>query len=128
MTNKEIIDVISKAEYDEDGLCTNVMYRRKGNPPYSTTVQPTWDFNSYEYRIKPIKRIVDLTKEDLDMRIRNNQTLAIKFKGDVLNWESYDDFGIRVFLFPASSQPIKYSKLKEYQWADGTNCHKEIDE
>lgn len=126
MTDQEIIDVISKAEYDEDGLCTNVMYRRKGNPSYSNTAQPTWDFNSYEYRIKPKKRIVDLTKEDLDKRIRNNQTLAIQYDNEILNWESYDKYGI--VYADSSVRECSWKKLKAYKWADGTNCYKEIEE
>ena len=125
MTNQEIIDVISKAEYNENGGCVNVMIAHKGKDDYKDTIKPHWDFYDYDYRIKPKKRIVELTKEDLDERIRNNQTLTIIQNEDIVNWQWYNESGIR-FCYDATI--TSYSNLKKFKWADGTNCYKEIEE
>lgn len=124
MTNQEIIDVISKAEYDEKGRCTNIIYRRKDSIGFIQTMRPTWDFCSYDYAVLPKKRIVELTKEDLDERIRNNQTLIIIQNEDIVNWQWYNESGIR-FCYDATI--TSYSNLKKFKWADGTNCYKEIE-
>ena len=75
-------------------------------------------------RIMPIKRIVDLTKEDLDMRLINNETLFITENDETINWAYYNKSGIK---FQGMAIFTPYYDLMKFKWADGTNCYKEIE-
>jgi len=48
----EAADTLKRAHYDENNLCTNVQYRTHGGE-WTSISKPGWDFERFEYRIKP---------------------------------------------------------------------------
>ena len=62
MTNEEIIDVVSRAKYHENGDCINVECRSHDSEKWVKNVKPSWNFYSSDYRIMEPKRIV-ITKD-----------------------------------------------------------------
>ena len=126
MTNQEMIDVLSRAEYI-DGKCVNVQSKinMDNNEPWRNNKIPKWDFNSTMYRIKPEPKRVQLTQQDLIERIKLGfEAMWIIENGNTYSLiEAISTDGIyRRYGF------VQFKDLqRHYTFLDGTPCSKEVE-
>lgn len=120
MTKEEMIYVLQNVKYHAKGYCTNVEYRYKDDSKWRKTASPVWDFDSFDYRIKPETKRVPLTMQDLIDRELKKETMMIINKDGFYTPISFNSNHVYIY-----NTPFSYSELMDYTFLDGTPCYKE---
>ena len=124
MTNLEIIDVVSRAEY-VDGECWNVECRDKcgDDGVWHIVDYPVWNFDNFDYRIKPEPKRVPLTMQDLIDRELSGKTVSLFYDDTVLHILKYNS----QYVVLINGFNFDYEYLKNnYTFLDNTPCYKEV--
>lgn len=106
------------------------------NNEWEITHEPSWDWSSCEYRIKPEpprpKHIPYKTIEELDEALTIHSHVAVsKISGvryAIVSWEksSFDDQPILTMFLGRSMTTKEF--LDDFTWLDGTPCGKEVED
>ena len=120
MTREEMIYVLQNVKYDAKGYCTNVEYRDKDDSEWRKTASPVWDFDCFDYRIKPETKRVPLTMQDLIDRELSGETMRLSNGDLILSW---NDKQIKTL-----NHHTGYDYLLNHNrtFLDGTPCYKEV--
>lgn len=73
---KEQLDIMSQAEFDKNGICTNIEWSTRTHNSWDICYSPSWAWEQFNYRIKFTSQYVPYTNNDLivgKIVIRNDQ-------------------------------------------------------
>ena len=122
---KEMIEVMQA--YDR-GEQIEFLYREM---EWTDTKKPIWDWNHFDYRIKPKKSYVpfDTPEEFLTAYRKHGEFIENKESGEKMN--AYVDKNGIVILSTALNCTYTFESLRTlfgcYKFSDGTPCGKEVE-
>ena len=128
-TTKEKIEVMQAYEIGEK---IEVRYLYDHKDYWIACGTPIWDWNNFDYRIKPKKIYVpfDTPEEFLTAYRKHGEFIENKESGEKMN--AYVDKNGIVILSTALNCTYTFESLRTlfgcYQFSDGTPCGKEIEE
>jgi hypothetical protein len=123
MEIQEMIEVLSKAKKNEKGEYINVESSYKDKNAWKQIGKPVWDFDSYDYRIKPEPKRIALNQQDLIERDLSGKTMYVRLE-DVNAFIT--DFNEHTVCF-GIDDIREYAELYQLTFLDGTPCSKEAD-
>ena len=127
-TTKEMIEVMQAYERGEQ---IEVHYFHVSEDYWITCGTPIWDWNNFDYRVKPKKSYVpfDTPEEFLTAYRKHGEFIENKESGEKMN--AYVDKNGIVILSTALNCTYTFESLRTlfvcYKFSDGTPCGKEVD-